>query len=79
MKDFFFDKVITATEANQNFSKLTKKVDENGYVYIIKNNKPVYVVNKYNDGVIYSENDYVELVARRILAQHRHAFEVLGQ
>ena len=79
MKDSFFDKVITTTEANQNFSKLTKKVDEYGCAYIIKNNKPVYVVNKYNNGIIYSENDFVELVARRILAQHRHAFEVLGQ
>ena len=74
-----FERVITTTEANQNFSKLTKKVDDNGMVYILKNNKPIYVVSKYNDAFSYSEKDYVELVARRILSQHHHAFEVLGQ
>lgn len=74
-----FERIITITEANQNFSKLTKKVDENGFVYILKNNKPLYVVNKYGENSIMSENDQIELVARRILSQHRHAFEVLGQ
>lgn len=74
-----FDRTITITEANQNFSKLTKKVDENGFIYILKNNKPIYVVGKYMQNSNLSENDRVELVARRILSQHRHAFEVLGQ
>jgi len=32
------------TEANQNFSKVVRLVDESGMVVILKNNKPRYMV-----------------------------------
>lgn len=37
------------TEANRNFSKLAKKVDEEKYVIIMKNNKPSYVMMDYEE------------------------------
>lgn len=36
--------MISITEANQNFSKVTKLVDEHGTAVILKNNTPKYLV-----------------------------------
>ena len=36
--------IISITEANQNFSKVTKLVDEYGTAVIVKNNMPRYLV-----------------------------------
>lgn len=36
--------LIAMTEANQNFSKVTRLVDEEGLAVILKNNKPKYIV-----------------------------------
>ena len=36
--------MISITEANQNFSKVTRVVDEHGTAVILKNNVPRYLV-----------------------------------
>lgn len=72
------DSLISISEANQNFSKVVKKVEESGEIVILKNNKPEYVISKFNE-VRLSEDDYIELVARRILSRHKHAFEELAK
>lgn len=72
------ENLMSISEANQNFSKVVKKVDANGEIVILKNNKPEYVVTKFNE-LRFTENDLVELVARRILSEHKHAFEVLAK
>ena len=72
------ENLISISEANQNFSIVVKKVEANGDIIILKNNKPKYIVSKFNDFVM-SENDYVELVARRILSEHKHVFEELAK
>lgn len=36
--------LVPMTEANQNFSKVTRLVDEAGLAVILKNNKPRYIV-----------------------------------
>lgn len=72
--------MFSISEANQNFSKVVKHVDENGNVIILKNNKPKYIVKKFdNDEIVISEEEKMEIIARRILKKHKHAFEVLGQ
>ena len=38
------DYLLPMTEANQNFSKVVRTVDENGMAVILKNNKPRFVV-----------------------------------
>ena len=38
------DVLIPMTDANQNFSKVVRLVDEQGAVVILKNNKPRYAV-----------------------------------
>ena len=72
--------LISITEANQNFSKVVRKVDTEGQVVILKNNQPKYVLSKIDDFQIkLTENEMLEIVAKRILTEHKHAFEVLAQ
>ena len=40
--------LVSITEANQNFSKVARKVDENGSVIILKNNRPRYLLVEFN-------------------------------
>ena len=41
--------LVSMTEANQNFSKVARLVDENGAAVILKNNVPKYVIIEYNE------------------------------
>ena len=41
--------LVPMTEANQNFSKVVRLVDESGIAVILKNNKPRYVVTRFNE------------------------------
>ena len=70
--------MVSISEANHNFSKVARMVEENGELVISKNNKPTYVISKYGQQML-TENDYVELVARRILSEHKQAFEELAK
>lgn len=72
--------MISITEANQNFSKVTKQVDKNGSVVIFKNNKPKYVVSNVDEFELQlTENEKLEIIAKRILKEHKHAFEELAK
>ena len=41
--------LVAMTEANQNFSKVVRKVEEEGAAVILKNNKPKYVVVRFDE------------------------------
>jgi len=41
--------LVAMTEANQNFSKVTRLVDEEGLAVILKNNKPKYIVVSFDE------------------------------
>ena len=41
--------LVPMTEANQNFSKVVRSVDESGMAVIQKNNKPRYVVVDFDE------------------------------
>lgn len=69
--------IVSISEANQNFSKVVKKLDGQDYVLIFKNNKPKYTITNYDESIM--PNEKIELIARRILQQHKHAFEVLAK
>ncbi len=73
--------LVSMTDANQNFSKVAKLVDENGAAVILKNNSPRYVILDYSkieeDSV--AENETVEAVSANILKKHMKAFEELAK
>ena len=43
------DKIFSMKEANQNFSKVARAIDENGKVIIYKHNKPRYIITSFNN------------------------------
>ena len=73
--------MVSMTEANQNFSKVAKLVDENGAAVILKNNSPRYVILDYSkiEGDSVAEDETVEEVSANILKKHMKAFEELAK
>lgn len=73
--------LVSMTEANQNFSKVAKMVDENGTAVVLKNNVPRYVIIDYSkiqeDSI--AEDQAVEDIAKKILSKHAKAFEELAK
>ena len=73
--------LVSISEANQNFSKIARMVDENGAAVILKNNKPRYVLIDYSqlekEEIV--DDMEVEDVAKNILFRHMKAFEELAK
>ena len=73
--------LVSITEANQNFSKVARLVDENGSAVILKNNVPRYLIVEFSQ----SENEEtasdedVMLISKRLIAKNRQAYEVLAK
>lgn len=73
--------VVSITEANQNFSKVARLVDEHGTAVILKNNVPRYLVidfSKAEQDSVASDNDIMNL-SKRLIEQNREAYEVLAK
>ena len=73
--------LVSITEANQNFSRVARMVDENGAAVILKNNSPKYVLMEFSQfqKEEYAETEDVETIGRRIMAKHHRAFEELAK
>ena len=75
------DNLVSISEANQNFSRVARLVDEKGTAVILKNNAPRYVLLDYNllrQNTVADDSD-VDAVASRILSKHIKAFEELAK
>lgn len=73
--------IVSITEANQNFSKIAKIVDQNKSVVIMKNNKPKYVLldfDEFNKDAA-SKEDKLDNIADRILLDNIDAFKELAK
>ena len=73
--------LISLTEANQNFSKVARTVDEKGSAIILKNNKPQYIVIDFKklEQLGISVNKTLESVASEILQDNLGAFKELAR
>lgn len=73
--------MISITEANQNFSKVARLVDEHGTAVILKNNVPRYLVIDFGraerDSVAPDED--IMSISKRLIEQNRNAYEVLAK
>ena len=73
--------MVSITEANQNFSKVARMVDEHGTAVILKNNVPRYLVidfSKAQADAAAPDEDVLSL-SRRLIEQNREAYEVLAK
>lgn len=73
--------MVSITEANQNFSKVARMVDEKGSAVILKNNMPRYLVidfSKADQNSIASDEDVLS-ISKRLIEQNKEAYEVLAK
>ncbi|MBR0085472.1 MAG: type II toxin-antitoxin system prevent-host-death family antitoxin [Lachnospiraceae bacterium] len=73
--------IVTATEANQNFSKVARIAEKKGRVVVFKNNRPKLLVIDLDTEpqIEMTEDEKIDFIAARILREHRAAFEELAK
>jgi len=73
--------LVSISEANQNFSKVARLVDENGAAIILKNNVPRYVIIEYSQ--LQKEetigDEEVNIISNKVLSKYSKAFEELAK
>ena len=73
--------MVSISEANQNFSKVARLVDERGSAVILKNNVPRYSVidfSKMDEDVVALDEDVLS-ISKKLMEQNREAYEVLAK
>lgn len=72
--------LVSITEANQNFSRVARLVDENGSAIILKNNTPRYLLIEFSQ--VEKEqtmaDEDVFAISKRIMEQSQEAYEALA-
>ena len=76
--------LVPMTDANQNFSKVVRMVDEDGMAVILKNNKPRYVVVDFDEYEMIStalqmRKEKVKNTAETIIDENIEAFLELAK
>jgi hypothetical protein len=75
------DNLVSITDANQNFSRVARMVDENGVAIILKNNVPRYILMEFDyleEEQIAGDEDIQE-ISKRLMAKNKYAYEVLAK
>ena len=75
------DNLVSITEANRNFSRVARMVDENGAAVILKNNVPRYVLMEFSqveDEQQAKDEDILE-ISKRLITKNKQAYEVLAK
>ena len=73
--------LVSITEANQNFSRIARMVDENGAVVILKNNTPRYLLMEFEkaEEQQFSDDEDLLEISKRLLKKNHEAYEVLAK
>ena len=73
--------IVSMSEANQNFSRVTRIVDAQGKVVIFKNNKPKYLLVDVESMPYFdmTDDEKIDVIAARILEKFKPAFEELAK
>ena len=73
--------LVSITEANQNFSKVSRLVDEQGSAVILKNNVPRYLIVEFSQAeqMQAAGDEDVMQISKRLIQQNRAAYEELAK
>lgn len=76
--------LVPMTEANQNFSKVTRLVDEAGLAVILKNNKPRYIVVDFEEyeelqSARAARKQKIEAMSAQMISDNLEAFQELAK
>lgn len=73
--------MVSITEANQNFSKVARLVDEQGSAVILKNNVPRYLVIEFSqvEQMQAAQDEDIMQISARLIQQNQAAYEELAK
>ena len=73
--------IVSVTEANQNFSRVTRIAEKSGQAVIFKNNRPKFLLIDIEHSPVLelTDDEKIDIVAARILNRFRPAFEELAK
>ena len=73
--------MVSISEANQNFSKVARLVDQYGSAVILKNNSPRYLILEFNqaDEQLAAPTDDVLAISKKILARNKTVYKELAK
>ncbi len=73
--------LVSITEANQNFSRVARLVDETASVIILKNNVPRYLVIDFQQAEqeLEAPDEDIQAVSQRLIRQNRSAYQELAK
>ena len=73
--------MVSITEANQNFSKVARLVDEQGSAVILKNNVPRYLVIEFSqvEQMQAVQDEDIMQISARLIQQNQAAYEELAK
>ena len=73
--------IVSVTEANQNFSRVSRIAEKNGQAVIFKNNRPKYMLIdlESNPMLELTDDEKIDIVARQILKEYKPAFLELAK
>ena len=73
--------MVSISEANQNFCRIARMVDEKGSVIIMKNNAPRYLLVEFSQAETMqaASDEDVLAVSARLINRNRQAYEELAK
>lgn len=73
--------LVSITEANQNFSKVARLVDENGAAIILKNNVPRYVIMEFSEAekLEFASDEVIAQISERLIEKNLEAYGELAK
>ena len=75
------DNLVSITEANQNFSRVARMVDENGVAVILKNNVPRYILMEFSqlENEQQAKDEDILEISKRLMSKNKQAYEVVAK
>ena len=73
--------LVSITEANQNFSKVARLVDENGSAVIFKNNTSRYLIVEFSqaENVQTANDEDILSISKKLIDKNKEAYKVLAE
>jgi antitoxin Phd len=73
--------IVSVSEGNQNFSRVTRIADRYGQAVIFNNNRPKYILLDIDQSPLLdmTDDEKIDIFAARILKKYKPAFEELAK
>lgn len=75
------ESLVSITEANQNFSKVARLVDEKGSAVILKNNVPRYIIMEFPtaEEIQNAPDEDIASISQRLIEKNLEVYKALAK